>query len=381
MGIFRGAAMRVTVAGTVAALGLTAAASPAVAAGTETWRVASVVNQAGGRGWMDAVVATGPANAWAFGGSFADDGQDAPLARHWDGRSWKKAVLPAGLERPVTTARATGPRDVWAFAGGDQGGEGYAIRWDGHRWTVMKRWPEGEIISDAAVLTPRDVWVFGNSRIGPAVGTWHYDGRTWTQVETPVGQLAKASVVSADDAWAIGTTPPGYGDDLVARWDGRTWRRVTVPGLPPQEETHWVHFAGVYARSSHDVWIVGDEYRQNGDDSTETPFVLHFNGHAWRRYDTPATANGVLYDVAPDGRGGIWVTPSTDEPYDHAELLHFADGRWTQVRPRRPDGTAVQVRDIATVPRTRSAWAVGEIFPLDRATSDGAIWVNGPLPR
>ncbi|MFL6051876.1 MAG: hypothetical protein ACJ72W_03005 [Actinoallomurus sp.] len=62
---------------------------------------------------MDAVLATGPANA-AGVRRVAHDGRrrPAPLARHWDGASWTEAALPAGLERSVTVARATGPRDA-----------------------------------------------------------------------------------------------------------------------------------------------------------------------------------------------------------------------------------------------------------------------------
>lgn len=70
-----------------------------------------------------------------------------------------------------------------------------------------------------------------------------------------------------------------------------------------------------------------------------------------------------------------------DEPYDAPELLHYADGQWTEVRPQRPDGKVLRVNSVTTVPHSGSTWAVGEVFPADRETSDGAVWVNGPLPR
>jgi hypothetical protein len=70
------------------------------------------------------------------------------------------------------------------------------------------------------------------------------------------------------------------------------------------------------------------------------------------------------------------------EPYDAPELLHFADGRWTQIRPPRPDGRAVQVHDVTPVPFSTSTWAVGQQFPPgDQELSDSVIWVHGPLPR
>jgi hypothetical protein len=304
------------------------------------------------------------------------------VARHWNGRSWADAALPIEEGRGISVARASGPRNVWAFGGGDEGGDAYALRWNGQRWSVAHRWPGGDILSDAAVLSPRDVWVFGYSRAGSGIGTWHFDGRSWKQVETPAGLLGRASAVSADDIWAIGSPPPpnGFFDNALTHWDGHAWTRVDVPGLP-QEETHFAEFRAIYAAASNDVWLVGDEYQSDGDDWGYTPLALHYDGHAWQRLDAPATGEGILGDVTSDGHGGIWVTPSVEEPYDSPELLHYAGGQWTEVRPQRPDGKVLRVHDVTTVPRSRSTWAVGEVFPADRETSDGAVWVNGPLPR
>lgn len=253
----------------------------------------------------------------------------------------------------------------------------YALRWNGHRWNVAKTWPGYDILSDAAVLSARDVWVFGGSRIGPGTGTWHYDGRSWNQVETPVGLLGRASAVASGDIWAVGTDHNGY--DLVARWNGHEWTHVEVPGLP-QEETRYAMLNGIHATSSHDVWVVGYEYQNNGDDWSDTPLALHFDGHDWKRLDPPG--QGILKDVTSDGRGGVWAIPLTMDPYDAPELLHFAHGRWTQIRPPRPDGQAVQVHDVAPVPSSTSTWAVGQEFPPgDQEPSDSVIWANGPLPR
>jgi hypothetical protein len=376
-----GTSLRVAVVGAIATLGLTTGVAPAVAADAGTWRIAYAGNRPTGYDELNTVVATGPADAWAFGGTVSiDGGQRAPGARHWNGRSWTAATLPDGLDRRITASGATGPRNVWAFAGGDEAGDAYAIRWDGRRWTVAQRWPGDGILSSAAVLSARDVWVFGSPHVGPSVGTWHYDGRTWTQAETPFGVLATASAVASDDIWAVGTDNFGI-DNVLARWDGHTWTKLDVPGLP-QEENHFAELKAVYAASSQDVWIVGDEYQTSGDAWSYTPLALHFDGNHWQRLPAPpAAGDGALVDVKPDGHGGVWITPDVPEPYDGPELLHYADGQWTAVRPQRPDGKVLRVHDVTTVPHSGSTWAVGEVFPPDRHTSDGAVWVNGPLPR
>jgi hypothetical protein len=173
----------------------------------------------------------------------------------------------------------------------------------------------------------------------------------------------------------VGTDHDGY--DLVARWNDREWTKVDVPGLP-HEETHRVFFHGIHATSSRDVWVVGSEYQDNGDDWSETPLALHYNGHAWTRLNPPG--QGMLMGVTADGHGGAWVIPSGELP-DAPELLHFANGRWTQIRPPRADGLAVQVQDVAPVLRSGSTWAVGREFRPDDGSSDSMIWLNGPLPR
>jgi hypothetical protein len=375
-----GNSLRAAVVGTIAALGLTTGVAPAVAADAGTWRIAYAGNRPDGYETLKATVATGPADAWAFGRSVTSEGLSGPVARRWNGRSWREAALPDGLERSITVARAAGPRDVWAFAGGDESGDAYAIRWNGHDWSVTGRWPGDGILTDAAVLGARDAWAFGFARVGPGIGTWHYDGRSWKQIDTPGAHLAHASAVASDDIWAVGSDDAEI-DGVVARWDGHTWTRVDIPGLP-HEETHYVGLYGIHAASSHDVWAVGDECQRNDDSTTCTPLALHFDGQSWQRLAAPpTTGDRTLYGVTSDGRGGIWVTPSVDEPYDAPELLHYADGQWTEVRPQRPDGKVLRVNSVTTVPHSGSTWAVGEVFPADRETSDGAVWVNGPLPR
>jgi hypothetical protein len=228
------------------------------------------------------------------------------------------------------------------------------------------------------VLSRRDAWVFGGSRVGPGVGTWRFDGRAWTRVETLPGALAGADAVTADDIWAVGTAPTGY--DMVAHWDGRTWSKVDVPGLP-EEENHRVGLFDVQAPSPDDVWVMGFEYQESEEGFTESPLAMHFDGTSWRRVQVPDTGAGSLRQAAPDGRGGMWFVSGTDQPYEAPELLHYRNGQWTTVRPQRPDGKAILVYDVTTVPRSPRLWAVGEVFPADRAFADSAIWKHGRLTR
>jgi hypothetical protein len=368
----------------IAALGIVTGAAPAARADTGStpaeWHIAEV-GEGARYGWLADVVALGPRNAWAFGAAWHDEGPFTPIAHRWNGRSWKAVRLPAGLERGINIADASGPRDVWAFGGGDMPGDAYALRWDGRTWRVAGRWPGRAYMADAEVIGPRDVWVFGNSRIGESIGTWHYDGRRWTRVDPPLGSLEKASAVASDDIWAIGVSAVHWSGDLLARWDGRTWNEVTIPGLP-REDDHNVLFRDIYAASSQDVWIVGSEQRTDGETQTYSPLVLHFDGNGWQRIDPAPDPGAVeLVTVTSDGRGGVWIRPVSPEPQNGSQLLHYGKGRWTEIRPESPDNRAVDAYDATAVPRSSSAWSVGRVFSVETGQSDWAIWRNGPFPR
>jgi len=371
-------------AAAVVAVGVVTGVSPVAQAeaepGTTEWRIAAI-DESPGEGMLVDVLALGPKDAWAFGGTLQPNGPYAPLARHWNGRKWTTAALPSGLERMISEADASGPRNVWAFAGGDSAGEAYALRWDGHRWRVTRRWPAGQYIADAEVIGPRDVWVFGNGRIGESIGTWHFDGRRWTRVETPGWGLMEASAVASDDVWAVGFGPEHPYGDLLARWDGRTWSEVTVPGLP-REDDHYVEFRNVHASSSRDVWIVGQETRVDGESYTSSPLVLHFDGTTWRRIEpSVGTEPQGLLEVTPDGRGGVWLRPEYWEPSGTPDLLHFGQGRWTEVRLPRPQGGEGDVYDVTAVPRAAFTWAVGRVSSPETGNSRGAIWVDAARPH
>ncbi|GAA4152389.1 hypothetical protein [Actinomadura keratinilytica] len=367
---------RLSTLGAVAALAAVPMAAPADAGtGPPGWRIAERSEEPSDI-WLSKVVATGPRDAWAFGSMSSDHGPE-PVARRWNGRSWTAVTLPAGLNRGISAADASGPRNVWAIGGSEPaGGEAFALRWDGRRWHVTGRWPAHSTIADVEALGPRDVWLFGDALIGPdSIGTWHFDGENWSQVETPIGHLQEASGVASDDVWAIGGSPVHWQGDLLARWDGRTWNEVSVPGLP-REDDHWVTFTDIHAVSSHDVWIVGREIRRSGDDHTYAPFAVHFDGSTWQRI-TPPSHPGVqgLQTVTSDGRGGIWVKPERWDD-EGVELLHYRDGRWTAPRLEHPEGLNARVSDVAAVPRSRLAWAVGGLHVPESGDGYWTIWKN-----
>ena len=166
------------------------------------------------------VTSTGPTDAWAVGGDFADP-SGLPVVLHWDGTAWQAVEgLPVGDAPSVGTGvSASGPDDVWVAAdaaGQDaQSTSGLVLRWDGTGWSDMTAPdPRGVVLHVTAldVSAPNDVWAVGQA-FEPASGTAtpvveHFDGVEWTS--QPIGQapetpgLVRSIRVIDGEVWAIG---------------------------------------------------------------------------------------------------------------------------------------------------------------------------------
>jgi hypothetical protein len=192
--------LALTTAITGAAVAWGPAAMADAGSSTPRWRVVATTP-----GFLQAVIAPAARSAWALG---------------WNGSSWSRAKLPAG------------------------------VRHSG--------------VAGAAASSPGDVWVIGaGSHLGNGVGTWHLS----------------ASAASADDIWA--TTNFTCGQQEVAHWNGHRWIQNATFGqaLP---KLSGVIGAGsvVTAHSATDVWGATSFDRLVGGHQI-TAVVLHWNGHGW----------------------------------------------------------------------------------------------------
>ncbi|HEX6472902.1 MAG TPA: hypothetical protein VF069_27685 [Streptosporangiaceae bacterium] len=353
------------------------------------WRVAHTVSYENDTDLV-AVVPLGTSDAWAFGAKDAAF-QTGPLAVHWNGRGWSEVPLPAAIpgEEPgmVTAADGSAPGNVWA-AGDRDGQDPYALRWDGAAWTVAKTWPGEGQITGLTAFSPTDVWVFGASGANVGLGTWHFDGHDWTRID-PGFEPAAASAVSPDDMWAVGRSTSGDSRSL-GHYDGSHWNLVDLGDLlPPDINTDTLqqnaYFTDATAVASDDVWVAGYLDRTENAAFTRTVFLLHWNGHAWRKLNGPD-----VKDWTPrrgmdfDGRGGLWipgsVIPSGDLPATPLLMHVSATGTWSATNIVGGRGRLPFVDDIALLPGTRSALSVGALSTIDQSAADGAIYAYGAAP-
>ena len=105
-----------------------------------------------------------------------------------------------------------------------------------------------------------------------------------------VGVLDRAP----NDVWAVGgsTVDGSLYMNLIEHWNGSAWSIV------PSPNAQWLQtqgIDGISARSSNDIWAVGDG-----------PVALHWNGSAWALVDTREEfpIQSAFAGVAADRRAG-----------------------------------------------------------------------------
>lgn len=192
------------------------------------------------------------------------------VASHYDGVKWTTSVFdePAG---PIA-AWANAPDDVWAI-----GGQGQVYhRQGGPGWT-KRHIPGGERTVGIWSSGPRDTWVVGPQAL------FHWDGATWTRMTVP-----GMPVYPYDLRYVWGSAPgvmwaaTNFG--IVFRWDGQAWHKAADR---PQDTILYSHEAQI----DRELCMVGNTYE-----------VWCWNGTGWAAATLPLGGGTNIYAVAGDAR-------------------------------------------------------------------------------
>jgi hypothetical protein len=140
---------------------------------------------------------------------------------------------------------------------------------------VWDFYPLPFIVSGIWGLDDNAVFAWGVDGTAPRLFRW--DGAAWTEMPSP-GDIMRMHGLALDRIYAVGN------DGLLARWDGTTWHRATVP-------TKGV-LTGIRVVGAEECWASG----QDGSLYTET-------ATGWREH---ARAALPLHDVASFA-GDVWV--------------------------------------------------------------------------
>ena len=219
-----------------------------------------------------------------------------------------------------------------------------------------------------AALSANDVWAVGWAQDpnGPQFVKrtliQHFNGSTWDIVSSPnrsgdtLSQLYSVTAVSANDAWAVGSSLNGNlpSRTLIQHWNGTQWSIVSSPSPDKQ----FNELRGVAAVSANDVWAVG--YR--GGTTSATPietFILHWNGTAWTQVMSPNVPTGAnqLFGITAITANDIWAVGSVAG----APLaVHWNGSTWNVATVEVGSGLSTEKLTAVSGKAANDVWAVGD---------------------
>ena len=285
-------------------------------------------------------------------------GERTPSAAAGCQRSWAPVAVPPG-GKGLFDVEAFAVDDVWAV--GERTGsattEALVEHWDGGSWAVVPGSGAGSLSAVAGVRAD-DLWAVGYVS-GAAAGedtplVQHWDGSAWEPSPVPPAaagiDLTDVSVASADEAWAVGTSPRrhGFSRSLVLHWDGSAWE---VASSPRGE----AGLLGVAVAGPDDAWAVGFSVVATTQE-TRT-LVQHWDGSAWQVVPAPSPGSlSVLYRVEAIAEDDVWAVGSSSGYGPGAALIEHWDGsHWEVVRGPAAARALVSVAAAAE----DDVWSVG----------------------
>jgi hypothetical protein len=280
-----------------------------------------------------AVAGTSGSDVWVAGHCvFASPASETPCAAHWNGRTWSRPYhLPEPSVGTWVTVKPISRNDVW-IAGG-QLKSAYYVHWNGKKWSRVEAPASGRkqhYIQSLTALGPKNVWAAGY-------------------------QLASSG----------GTTQP-----LIQHWNGKKWSMVKTPKVSGSSGLN-----SITALPGGQLWAAGH--------GTDQAVVLRYSRGAWKHAPRVPGTDTFATGVAGDGQGGVWVALTGAFPAlapaatGRTHYARWNGTRWSLARGGSYPGS-IQSWHMASVPGTKSLWAVGRYE--DQTGEHSYIEVFGALP-
>jgi hypothetical protein len=211
----------------------------------------------------------------------------APLAEHWNGKSWSIVATPSVNGSVLTELIAVScPAPASCMAVGTLtkisiSPPGIATntlfeQWNGTSWSIVTspapKSGAAVVLTGVSCPTPANCTAVGSqvSKAGDTASTVveHWNGARWTPVPTPTlrgssrSSLVSVSCRSAFSCYAVGgSSTAAAAHSLVEHSNGASWTRVATP--PDPEHTTDASLTGVSCPSSASCVAVGN-YGANG---------------------------------------------------------------------------------------------------------------------
>lgn len=211
---------------------------------------------------------------------------------------------------------------------------------------------------DVDVLTEDEAWAVGRTPPESVRGVvWHYDAGQWSASDNlDTSTLFAVEAVASDDVWVAGL------DGGLLHYTGKEWQAVDIPEN--------VHLYGLHFQSPDEGWAVGEEFDLVHEPLRYLPVALHYDGTSWEPTSVPDTAwpdttNSLrrprLLAVHALSEDNVWAVGNA------GAILHFDGDEWEVVQGLE-DYTLLDV-DFAG---PDDGWAVGTQGTVFRY--QGGVW-------
>lgn len=368
-------------------LGVVNGGGPALAGGSPGWRLVRQFGAAYGYPQIGGVIALSARSAWLDGYTYMFN--DSVFLAHWNGSRWSQVAVPKAL---TSTSAAVSPgtlapsgASLWDFPSlsTQTVDRVYAARLTGHRWTLWRL--RGALsIDGAAVFGPSNVWAFGEGLLpkgwtglsnGPSYAE-RYNGRTWRRVRLP-GVPLDVQAVAPNNIWAYGptnrTASKANQDFVAMHWNGRMWSTLAVPRMRFVDGK--LMFPASFAvLKGNSLWVTEQFHCPTpACNQPQPPGILlaHWNGRRWVR--VLESSSFEVPGAESDGHGGLFIEAQTVKR-PHFVFLHLTHGRLSELSP--PPVTA-NLSGPSPIPGTASYWSTGEVQPSGQPFL-GEVFKLGP---
>ena len=362
----------------------------ALAVKSPGWRTVQEFGLSYGSPQLTGGIAISARSAWVDGDTYMTS--DAVFLARWNGSRWSQVAVPAALSTSSASVTA-GPMaasgaSLWVFptlyAAKNRV---YAARLTSGHWKTW-RLPGALRIDGAAEFGGSDVWAFGEAALPPHWGgqengptyAERFDGRRWRRVSLP-GVPLSVQALSRNNIWAYGPTnkTAAAADQrfIAMHWNGHRWTTLPIPRIRATNgKLMWPASLAVVKHDS--LWITEDFHCPHPGvcDPPQPPGMIlaHWNGRKWVR-----VLDLTRYELAnaePDGHGGLWIEAETAKN-PRTAYLRYGRGRLSvSFAPSTKAGPANAGAPIP-IPETNSAWNIGEV-PLGGGPSVAAVFKYGP---
>ncbi len=334
------------------------------------------------------VAMVSPDEGWAVGNTSTLSGSSAGVIYHFLHGQWVR--LPQTYANsPLAALSMDSPNDGWAFSAPNESpiGRVPVLHYSLGAWRPVDIPALDKIANTGGFFNQVSVQIFGpnagwmfaqlpgytpdpadpNPTNGMSLAViLRYENGVWTPIAAPPFTSSTGifdlSAASANDAWIVGVTPMGGGNQttVFAHYLNGAW------SLWPRT------FAGVAGESitmlsPSDGWATADK-------AGEAPVVLHYNGTAWAPVVTPTqwTSQGIFIWRTSQGISllGVALALGSDvtwigiTPAQGSEvrpvLEQYAHGHWKQITWPFPTVTPEAL--AAATASGSELWGVGNIL-------------------